>query len=109
MPRNIAIWPGAIEVHTAALFTFTQTVRDTRKKLFLNFSFGFLVSYGNVLMFAWYFLVLPNKVKKKKKKKKKTNTDLGKKLKFNDCQNNFFFKSIQWSYESIVHSQLWLG
>ena len=101
MPRNIAIWSGAIEVHTAALFTFTQTVRDIRKKLILNFSFGFLVSYGNVLMFAWYFLVLLNKVKKKKKK---SNTDSGNKLKFNDCQNNFFLKSIQWSYESIVHS-----
>ena len=70
MPRNIAIWSGATEVCTLVLFTFTQTVRDIRKKLTLNFSFGFLVSYGNVLMFAWYFLVLPNKVYKKKKKKK---------------------------------------
>ena len=59
MPRNIATWSGTIEVHTVALFTFTQTVCDTRKKSILNY--GFLVSYVNVLVFAWYFLYISSK------------------------------------------------
>ena len=61
MPRNIAIWSGTVEVRTAALFTFTQTVHDEKKNSILNFSFGFLVSYVNVLVFAWYFLYISSK------------------------------------------------